>query len=75
MARFETSQKQLRKRLNQTAAELRRWKEQEMELEANLAGARLHLENLTAEEEQQQAAVGNLKKHKVCPCKRMPCTE
>lgn len=66
MALYEARQKHLRKTLNRKCGDMRRGKEEEKALETALDAARLHSSNLSAEEEQLQAAVNDVKKRKVC---------
>ncbi|BDA41482.1 Coiled-coil domain-containing protein 39 [Coccomyxa sp. Obi] len=64
MMAHEARQKQLRKQLNRTCADIRRANAQEKEYATKVEAANLHNNNLSAEEERLQLAVGDLKKRK-----------
>lgn len=65
MMAHEARQKQLRKQLNRTCGDMRRANAQEKEYATKVEAANLHNSNLSAEEEQLDLAVGDLKKRKV----------
>lgn len=66
MMAHEARQKQLRKQLNRTCGDVRRANAQEKEYAVKVEAANLHNNNLSAEEERLQFAVGDLKKRMVC---------
>lgn len=66
MAMYEARQKQLRKQLNRKCGDMRDGNLQEKALEVTLEAAKLHCGNLSAEEDQLQAADIDVKKRKVC---------
>lgn len=66
MMAHEARQKHLRKLLNRTCGDIRRANAQEKEYATKVEAAKLHNNNLSAEEERLHLAVGALKKRKVC---------